>query len=94
MTVHHVDAGDADRDPLLHVVLGARAWIASIDALIERYAPAEAAGDEPAGPMSDAVAAVLGVLAVRARIVRELDAIADPVDHAAGADAPRPGWLR
>lgn len=95
--VHHIVVGDAERDPLLHLALGARACIARLDALIERHAPASDGGDgstEVAGPVPDDIAVVLGVLAVRARLLRALEPIAAPAEQRPAATATRPGWLR
>jgi hypothetical protein len=121
--VHHVTVGDSERDPLLYLALGARAWITRIDAFLARYAPPQLGDDESdndihvpppamnddraarpatdderaAEPVTDDVAVVLGVLAVRARILRALESTAEPAGAArrdAGADGRQPGWLR
>lgn len=95
--VHHVAVGDAERDPLLHLALGALACVARLDALVERHAPPGDGGDGgsgTAGPVPDDVAVVLGVLAVRARLLRALEPIATPAEPRPAATATRPGWLR
>jgi hypothetical protein len=99
-TVHHVVVGDAERDPLLHVALGALACIARLDELLEHHAPPGKDDDHgdahsgTSGPVPDDVAVVLGVLAVRARIMRALEPIAAPTEQRPAATVTRPGWLR
>jgi hypothetical protein len=99
--VHHVQVGDAERDPLLYLALGALACLARLDAILERHAPSPADEDDredgrpgAAGPLHDGIAAALGVVAVRARILRELEAIAAPAMPSPGTTETRPGWLR
>ena len=92
--VHRIAAGDAARDLLLYAVLGVPTWLARLDALLVRHVPPDDDGAATAEPVSNEVAVVLGVLAVRARILRELDAIAVPVECEPAAPTPRPGWLR
>jgi len=92
--VHRIAIGDAPREVLLYAVLGARSWLARLDALLARHVPLDDGGPAPTAPVPGAVAVVLGMLAVRARLLGELDAIAAPAEPEEPAASPLPGWLR
>ncbi len=79
----------------LELALGLRSTIARVDRLLERHAP-EHGGDAPA-ELDDTTAALLGVIALRNRLVAAFDALpADPGrgERAPAHDLPHESWLR
>jgi hypothetical protein len=82
----------------LELALGLRSTIARLDRLLERYAPEPEASDAPEpGELDRSTAAVLGVIAIRNRLLAELDALpADPGREvrASTAKLSSGGWLR
>ena len=80
----------ADRNVLLHLVLGLVSYARRVDALVPSSAPVEAR-PEGAGsaPPDAALFFLLGMVAVRESLMRELDPLRAELDRRrAAADAP------